>query len=312
MLITPILVAITALGQLAQQSPPSPGSPGQAPCAPPCRDGLLCASGRCVSPCNPPCAASETCTPELDCIPTAPPVASSSPKPAPPPAGCNPPCGPAYLCVRGSCVSACNPPCAAGEACTAQGECVASAMPVPAAGQPAVEGASDQQPGLERVTRGGIFGIGPVIGGGGLLGADFNVRVADRLALVGMASWRPVMLLTPSSNLRFGAGEIAAGGGLLVFLSADRTSRLQHGVEARFMVGTSSETYMPAVAYHLDFYVRRHVALSAGAGGGLTIPTRPEFMAEQFPDLCGRSNVVCTTEPGFLLYWAFGLRFYPS
>jgi hypothetical protein len=43
--------------------------------------------------------------------------------------GCNPACGPAFLCHKGVCVSLCNPPCAAGEVCTSKATCVLSPPP---------------------------------------------------------------------------------------------------------------------------------------------------------------------------------------
>lgn len=48
----------------------------------------------------------------------------TEPAPAPDPStACVPACRSGFTCVEGQCVSACNPPCAAGERCTASGEC---------------------------------------------------------------------------------------------------------------------------------------------------------------------------------------------
>lgn len=52
--------------------------------------------------------------------------------PASSPADCLPACRSAFVCVRGSCVSACNPACAASESCTPAGQCVPVAPPAPA------------------------------------------------------------------------------------------------------------------------------------------------------------------------------------
>lgn len=78
-------------------------------------------------------------------------------------AGCTPACRSGYICYQGQCISACNPPCAAGEQCTAAGECVAQgagAQPAPPAayGQPSPQGQppapqpqpSGQQPSVQQ------------------------------------------------------------------------------------------------------------------------------------------------------------------
>jgi hypothetical protein len=63
--------------------------------------------------------------------PAAPPSEELPPPPPPPtyaePSGgeCTPACRSGFTCQSGQCVSLCNPPCAAGEQCTAQGECTA-------------------------------------------------------------------------------------------------------------------------------------------------------------------------------------------
>jgi hypothetical protein len=50
---------------------------------------------------------------------------------APIEAACFPACRAGYLCHEGQCVSACNPPCAAGESCTAAGECRSAVLVAP-------------------------------------------------------------------------------------------------------------------------------------------------------------------------------------
>jgi hypothetical protein len=53
------------------------------------------------------------------------PSAPTQPAPATDASGaCVPTCRSGYTCIAGQCISACNPPCAAGEQCTASGECV--------------------------------------------------------------------------------------------------------------------------------------------------------------------------------------------
>lgn len=65
--------------------------------------------------------------------PAAPPTEDLPPPPPPPtyaePSGgeCTPACRSGFTCQSGQCISLCNPPCAAGEQCTAQGECTGGA-----------------------------------------------------------------------------------------------------------------------------------------------------------------------------------------
>ena len=48
-------------------------------------------------------------------------------QPPPQRAECIPTCRSGFMCVHGTCVSACNPLCAAGQTCSASGECIADA-----------------------------------------------------------------------------------------------------------------------------------------------------------------------------------------
>ena len=50
--------------------------------------------------------------------------------------GCVPACRSGFVCNQGQCISMCNPPCAAGDLCTANGECVRGSPPSPDAPPP--------------------------------------------------------------------------------------------------------------------------------------------------------------------------------
>lgn len=54
---------------------------------------------------------------------------------------CVPGCRSGFVCLQGACISACNPPCAAGERCTATGECIIPQRAAP----PLVEELDDYQ-----------------------------------------------------------------------------------------------------------------------------------------------------------------------
>lgn len=85
----------------------------------------LCALAR-------PAAAQTEPAPAPGPAPAPPPAAASEELPPPPPppsyggSECTPACRSGFICQQGQCISACNPPCAAGEQCSAQGECVTS------------------------------------------------------------------------------------------------------------------------------------------------------------------------------------------
>lgn len=164
----------------------------------------------------------------------------------------------------------------------------------------------------------------PIIGGGGLVGGDFNLRF-DRFALVGFGAWRPTIVLL--GDTAFGPGEPFVGGGVVVFFTGKKTSRVHHGVEIRGGYGIDSEAAMVAGAYHLDIYIGRHVAFTAGLGFGWVFNTRDDYAAEQVPEVCGRSKieiddcdeplgcsgiseVECKSLDGPVLYWTLGFRFY--
>lgn len=162
-------------------------------CAPACRDGYICARGECVPVCSPACPEGYLCSAEGSCVHTEPaPVRARTPLAArwrQPSHTCEPSCRSGYTCVSGSCVSLCNPVCAAGDVCTAQGECIQEqlAEDTSAAERPKLRDSSaDSLVSLHVDLAGALqFGITPTLEIGKTVSGFLQLRVVN----TGLASY---------------------------------------------------------------------------------------------------------------------------
>ena len=115
--------------------------------------------------------------PEAD-VPPPPPSYQDpgAPAPAATDQSCMPACRTGFVCQQGQCVSACNPPCAAGQQCTAQGECIAdpnaAGTPPEDAAPPPPEEGSEQHDGFMLRATIGFGGARVRVDGNALLIAD--------------------------------------------------------------------------------------------------------------------------------------------